>query len=71
MRLQSNSRPFLAIVALDKQKALLEEYKSHLLRWRTAIASQYRQVWKKLVVRLLIVALIVGLLFGIAGSRVG
>ena len=52
------------IVALDKQKALLEEYESHLLPWRTAVASQYRQAWKKLVVRLLIVALIVGLLFG-------
>ena len=54
----------LAIVALDKQKALLEEYESHLLPWRTAVASQYRQAWKKLVVRLLIVALIVSLLFG-------
>jgi hypothetical protein len=53
-----------AIVALDKQKALLEEYESHLLPWRTAVASQYRQAWKKLVVRLLIVVLIVGLLFG-------
>jgi hypothetical protein len=53
-----------AIVALDKQKALLEEYESHLLPWRTAVASQYRQAWKKLVARLLIVALIVGLLFG-------
>ena len=54
-----------AIVALDKQKALLEEYKSHLLRWRAAVASQYRQAWKKLAVHLLIVALIVGVLFGI------
>jgi Mechanosensitive ion channel len=53
-----------AIVALDKQKALLEEYQSHLLPWRTAVASQYRQAWKNLVVRLVIVALIVGLLFG-------
>jgi hypothetical protein len=53
-----------AIVALDKQKALLEEYESHLLPWRTTVASQYRQAWKKLVVRLLIVTLIVGLLFG-------
>jgi len=52
------------IVALDKQKALLEEYESHLLPWRTAVAKQYRQAWKKLVVRLLIVVLIVGLLFG-------
>jgi Mechanosensitive ion channel len=53
-----------AIVALDKQKALLEEYESHLLPWRTTVANQYRQAWKKLVVRLLIVTLIVGLLFG-------
>jgi small-conductance mechanosensitive channel len=53
-----------AIVALDKQKALLEEYESHLLPWRTAVASQYGQAWKKLVVRILIVLLIVGLLFG-------
>jgi Mechanosensitive ion channel len=52
------------IVALDKQKALLEEYESHLLTWRTAVASQYKQAWKKLAIRLLIVALIVGLLFG-------
>jgi hypothetical protein len=53
-----------AILALDKQKALLEEYQSHLLPWRTAVAKQYRQAWKQLVVRLFIVALIVGLLFG-------
>jgi hypothetical protein len=53
-----------AILALDKQKALLEAYESHLLPWRTAVAKQYRQTWKKLVVRLLIVVLIVGLLFG-------
>jgi hypothetical protein len=53
-----------AILALDKQKALLEEYESHLLPWRTVVASQSRQAWKKLVARLLIVVLIVGLLFG-------
>jgi small-conductance mechanosensitive channel len=53
-----------AIVALDKQKALLEEYESHLLPWRAAVASQYGQAWKKLVGRILIVLLIVGLLFG-------
>jgi Mechanosensitive ion channel len=53
-----------AIVALDKQKALLEEYQSHLLPWRTAVATQYRQAGKKLAIRLLIIALIVGLLFG-------
>jgi hypothetical protein len=53
-----------AIVALDEQKALLEEYESHLLPWRTAVASQYRQASKKLAVRLVIVVLIVGLLCG-------
>jgi hypothetical protein len=53
-----------AILALDKQKALLEEYESHLLPWRTAVAKQYRQAWKQLVARLFIVLLIVGLLFG-------
>jgi len=53
-----------AILALDKQQALLEEYESHLLPWRTAVAKQYRQAWKQLVVRLLIVVVIVGLLFG-------
>jgi small-conductance mechanosensitive channel len=53
-----------AILALDKQKALLEEYESRLLPWRTAVAQQYRQAWKQLVVRLLIVVLIVGLLIG-------
>jgi len=53
-----------AIVALDKQKALLEQYESHLLPWRAAVAGQYRQAWKQLAVRLLIVLLIVGLLIG-------
>jgi Mechanosensitive ion channel len=53
-----------AILALDKQKALLEGYESHLLPWRTEVAKQYRQAWKNLVGRLLIVVLIVGLLFG-------
>ena len=52
-----------AILALDKQKALLEEYESHLLPWRTAVAKQYRQAWKQLIIRLLIVVMIVGLLF--------
>jgi hypothetical protein len=53
-----------AILALDKQKALLEEYQSHLLPWRTAVARQYRQAWNKLALRLLIIVLIVALLFG-------
>jgi Mechanosensitive ion channel len=51
-----------ALVALDKQKVLLAEYKSHLLTWRTEVANQYRRAWKRLVVRLLVFSLIVGLL---------
>jgi small-conductance mechanosensitive channel len=54
-----------AIVALDKQKVLLADYKSNVLRLRTEIAGQYRQAWKKLVIRLLVVALIIGLLIAI------
>ena len=53
-----------AVVALDKQKALLAEYKSHLVPWRMEVASQYRYAWKKLLVRLGIVVLIIGLLTG-------
>ena len=56
-----------AVVALDEQKVLIAEYKSHLLPpWRTAVAGQYRQAWKNLLIRVLIVVLIIGLLMGIA-----
>ena len=54
-----------AIVALDKQKVLLAEYKSNVLRLRTDVAGQYRQAWKELMIRLLVVALIIGLLLAI------
>jgi hypothetical protein len=54
-----------AIVALDKQKVLLAEYKSNVMSLRTEIAGQYRQAWKKLMIRLLVVALIIGFLLAI------
>ena len=54
-----------AIVALDKQKVLLAEYKSNVLRLRTDVAGQYRQAWKELMIRLLVVALLIGLLLAI------
>jgi hypothetical protein len=44
------------IVALDKQKVLLAEYKSHVLPWRMTVAAQYRQAWKQLLVRLIVVS---------------
>jgi hypothetical protein len=55
-----------AIVALDKQKALLAEYKSHLQPWRSAVASEYVQAWKNLGITLLVIVLIIGLLIGIS-----
>jgi len=53
------------IVALDKQKVLLAEYKSHLLPWRIAVASQYRQAGRQLVNRVIVALSIIGLLFAI------
>jgi small-conductance mechanosensitive channel len=54
-----------AIVALDKQKVLLAEYKSNLLGLRTDVAGQYRREWKALMTRFLVVALVIGLLLAI------
>ena len=55
-----------AIVALDKQKVLLALYKSHLADWRNAVSVEYRQSWKRFCVRLLVIALITGLLIGVS-----
>jgi hypothetical protein len=54
-----------ALIALDKQKVLLAEYKSNVLRLRTEVAGQYRQAWKELMIRLLAVAVIICLLVAI------
>jgi Mechanosensitive ion channel len=54
------------IVALDKQKVLLTEYESHLLPWRIAVAGQYREAWKQLLVRVIVVLSIIGLSLVIA-----
>jgi hypothetical protein len=54
-----------AIVALDKQKVLLAEYKSNVLRLRADIAEEYRLAWKELIIRLFVVALIIVLLLAI------
>src|SRR3984957_12738107 len=53
------------IVALDKQKVLFAEYRSHLLPWRMAVAGQYRQARTQLMIRLIVVSLIMGLLLAI------
>ena len=54
------------ILALDKQKVLLAEYKSHVLPWRTTVAGQYRQAWKQLVIRVIVVLSIIALLLAIS-----
>ncbi len=54
------------IVALDKQKVLLAEYKSHLLPWRIAVAGQYRRAWRQLLIRVMIVLSIIALLVAIS-----
>src|SRR5580658_125743 len=50
------------IVALDKQKVLLAEYRSHVLPWRMTVAGQYRQAWKELMIRLIVVSAIIALI---------
>ncbi len=50
-----------AIVALDKQRTLLNLYRSHLANWHGTVAGQYRQAWKKLIVRVLIVVAIIAM----------
>jgi len=54
-----------AIVALDKQKVLLAEYKSNVLGLRTEVVGQYRLAWRELTIRLFVVVLIIGLLLAI------
>lgn len=53
-----------ATVALDKQKVLLTVYRSHLAAWRRAVFTDYRQAWRQLIIRLLVVATIIALLAG-------
>jgi hypothetical protein len=54
-----------AIVALDKQKVLLAEYKSNVLGLRTEVVGQYRLACRELTIRLFVVVLIIGLLLAI------
>ena len=41
-----------AIVALDKQKALLAIYRAHLEDWRSKVVQQRRRIWKRLFIQL-------------------
>jgi hypothetical protein len=51
-----------AIVALDKQRVLLDAYTSHLKSWRAAVVSQNEKAWKDLALRLAGVAVVIGAL---------
>ena len=49
-----------AIVALDKQRVLLDAYMSHLKSWRAAVVSDNENAWKELALRLAGVAVVIG-----------
>lgn len=48
-----------AMVALDKQKVLLDDYSSHLKSWRAAIVSEDEKVWRTLISRLVLVVVVI------------
>jgi len=51
-----------AIIALDRQRVLLDAYKSHLKSWRAAVVSKNEKAWRELALRLAGVAVIIGAL---------
>jgi predicted secreted protein len=51
-----------AVVALDKQRVLLDAYPSHLKSWRAAVVSDNEKAWKELALRLAGVAVVIGAL---------
>jgi Mechanosensitive ion channel len=51
-----------AIVALDRQRVLLDAYTSHLKSWRAAVVSENEKTWKELALRLAGVAVVIGAL---------
>jgi hypothetical protein len=55
-----------AIEALDKQRVLLTVYQSHLGNWHGAVVSRYRNAWKTLILRLVVLGAVIAFLVGIA-----
>jgi hypothetical protein len=47
------------IVALDKQNVLLAEYTSHVKKWRVAVVNENEKTWRKLILRLVVVAVVI------------
>ena len=60
-----------AIVALDKQRMLLDAYQSHLRSWRAAVVAEDEKTWKNLVIRLagLVLMTVVLLMIGAVARR--
>ncbi len=61
-----------AIVALDKQKVLLDAYTSHLKGWRAAVVNENEKTWKNLILRLagVVVAIAALVIIGVIARRV-
>ena len=51
-----------AVMALDKQRVLLTGYISHLKSWRAAVVEEGEKTWKRLILRLLGAAALIGTL---------
>jgi Mechanosensitive ion channel len=51
-----------AIIALDKQRVLLDAYRSHLKSWRAAVVRTNEKAWRELGLRLAGVAVVIGAL---------
>src|SRR5260221_2608600 len=53
-----------SLLPLGKQSILLDVYKRTTTNWRNAVASEYRAEWKGLLLRLAVLAVILGVLPG-------
>lgn len=57
-----------AVMALAKQQILLSVYKSNLMSWRGSVTSQYSSARKSLLLRVGLLAIMVGFLIGLSES---
>jgi len=55
-----------SLLPLGKQSILLDIYKRTTTNWRNAVESEYRAEWKGLLLRLAVLAVILGVLLGVS-----
>jgi small-conductance mechanosensitive channel len=55
-----------AMVPLAKRRILLETYQANLTRWRASVIEQYRSELRRLIFRLIALAVVLLLIFGIS-----